>query len=322
MTGPEPAGQHRTTLLALWLASRSASAGQVLDVACQPGGACAGDRGLTRSRRDGRGDQAGLVGHDDQLGAVPGVQLGHDAAYVGLGGERAQEQPGGDFVVGQALGGQRHHLALPVGQACQRDAARRGPFGAAGDVGDQPAGHAGRQQRVAAGHHPDGLDQLGRLGVLDQETAGPGAQRLVDVLVGLEGGQDDDLDPGQVLLGRDAPGGFQAVDPGHPDVHQHHVRALAAGQVHGLPAVGGLTDHLQVLGGVDQDPEPGPDQGLVIGEQHPDHGRTPWAGEAAWPVSVPWTGRRAVTWKPPPGRGPACTAPPAAAARSRIPARP
>ena len=98
-----------------------------------------------------------------------------------------------------------------------------------------------------------------------------GAQRLVDVLVGLEGGQDDDLDPGQVLIGADSPGGLQAVDPGHPDVHQDHVGALATGQVDRLPAVGGLADDLQVLRGVDEDPEPGADQGLVVGEQHPDH---------------------------------------------------
>ena len=44
----------------------------------------------------------------------------------------------------------------------------------------------------------------------------------------------------------------------------------AAGQVDRLLAVGGLADDLQVPGGVDEDPEPGADQGLVVGEQDPD----------------------------------------------------
>ena len=56
------------------------------------------------------------------------------------------------------------------------------------------------------------LQQLGGLGVLDQEAAGPGPDRLVDVLVGFERGQDEHLDAGEVLVGRDAPGRFEPVD--------------------------------------------------------------------------------------------------------------
>ena len=48
-------------------------------------------------------------------------------------------------------------------------------------------------------------------------------------------------------------------------------------------SVGGLADHPRVFGGVDQDPEPGPNQGLVVGEQDPDH------------TLAPSTGRRALT---------------------------
>ena len=46
--------------------------------------------------------------------------------------------------------------------------------------------------------------------------------------------------------------GFEAVHARHSDVHQHHVGALATGQVHRFLAVGGLADHLEVVGGVDQ----------------------------------------------------------------------
>src|SRR4029450_9518741 len=42
--------------------------------------------------------------------------------------------------------------------------------------------------------HPHGVDQIVPAHVLQQEAAGPGPQRGVDVLVEVEGGEDHDLD--------------------------------------------------------------------------------------------------------------------------------
>jgi hypothetical protein len=56
-----------------------------------------------------------------------------------------------------------------------------------------------------------------------------------------------------------------------------------AGQPDRLAAVGGLADHLEVGLGVQDHPEPGPHQRLVVGDQDPDH---------RWPLS---SGRRAAT---------------------------
>ncbi len=101
-----------------------------------------------------------------------------------------------------------------------------GQFAArAGELADDPAGDARRQQGVPGRDRPDRAQQLDRFGVLDQEARGARPQRLEDVLVQLEGGQDDHPGTGQRGLRGDAPGGLQAVHPGHPDVHQHHVRA-------------------------------------------------------------------------------------------------
>jgi hypothetical protein len=58
------------------------------------------------------GGEAVLVGEHDQL--VAGVQRGHRAAYVGLGGERAEDELTGDFGAGQPGGGQRYDLALAI----------------------------------------------------------------------------------------------------------------------------------------------------------------------------------------------------------------
>src|SRR5262249_13552443 len=82
------------------------------------------------------------------------------------------------------------------------------------------------------------------------------------------------------------------------------------GQRHRGPAIGRLAHHADVLAGLQQHPEPRPDQGLVVGEQHPYHPASPVRGSVA------------LTSKPPSPRGPAVTSPPTAAARSAIPASP
>jgi hypothetical protein len=222
---------------------------------------------------------------------------------VGLGRGRAHHQPLGDLGVGQPSGHKGQHLPLALGQAGQGgrgDPARLGP---AGELGDQPPGHRRGEQGVAGRNHPDGGQQVGRGRVLEQEPAGPGPQRLVHVLVQVEGGQDQHPGLGQKLVGDDPAGRLQPVQTGHADVHQHHVRAGRTGQLHRFQPVPGLAHHLQVLGRVDQHPEPGPDQRLVVGHHDPyDRCRLGHGG--------PPNGRLAATRKPPPGRGPASRVPP------------
>lgn len=45
-------------------------------------------------------DESALVGDDDELGAVAGVEFEHGAADVGLYGQGAEEQLVGDLVIG------------------------------------------------------------------------------------------------------------------------------------------------------------------------------------------------------------------------------
>ena len=81
---------------------------------------------------------------------------------------------------------------------------------------------------------------------------------------------------------------------------------------HRLVAVGRLADHLEVGLGVDDHGEPAAHQLLVVGDDDAD-------GPG---VCHDGNGRRASTAKPPPGAGPASSAPPSTATRSRIPTRP
>ena len=109
--------------------------------------------------------------------------------------------------------------------------------------------------------------------VLEQEPGGPGLESRVDVLVEVERRQDHD----PRRCARDAPvgtrwtdqppGRLQAVETRHPDVHQHDVGPVAPGQPDRCLAVGGLRDDLDVRLRLEDHPEAGADQGLVVGDE-------------------------------------------------------
>src|SRR5258708_23650096 len=61
----------------------------------------------------GRADQAGVVGGDDELGAVARIEFHAQAAAVGLSGGEADVQLGRDLGVGQAEPNQAHLFSLP-----------------------------------------------------------------------------------------------------------------------------------------------------------------------------------------------------------------
>ena len=90
---------------------------------------------------------------------------------------------------------QRDHLPLAVGQRSQELGCVGLRMGAGSDEGfDQPAGGGRRQQSLPGCDHPDRVEHpLGRC-ILEQEAAGTGDQRCVDVLIRVEGGQDEDAD--------------------------------------------------------------------------------------------------------------------------------
>ena len=120
---------------------------------------------------------------------------------------------------------------------------------------------------------PDRLaEQLGP-GVLEQEPRRAGLQRAVDVLVQVEGGDDDDGDrvldvrPGQL------PGRLHAVEDRHPDVHQADVGTQLASQPNRLLPVARLPHDLDAVQRAEDQPKPGAHQVLVVGDQHADgHG--------------------------------------------------
>ena len=191
-------------------------------------------------------------------------------------------------------------------------AGRRRP--AAGTGGEVPSSRTVTDGDTSASPlcgGPYRLDEQRRAGVLEDEADGAAAQRAVDVLVEVERRHHDDpqrvgdVGPGQ------RPGHLDAVDAGHPDVDQAHVRPQPAGQLDGLDAVDGFADHGDVGLVLQDEAQAAADHGLVVGDQHADgHGRPTGTGSVADTV------------QPPPGRGPASTVPPRLVTRSRMPISP
>ena len=106
-------------------------------------------------------------------------------------------------------------------------------------------------------------------------------------------------------------GGLDAVEAGHADVEQAHVGAQPPGELDGPLPVGGLADDLDARLGVEDHREPGADDLLVVGDEHPDAH-----------VAAPVRGSTAVTVQPRSGSGPASQVPPSRSARSIMPMSP
>ena len=163
---------------------------------------------------------------------------------------------------------------------------------------DHALGHRGRQQRVTGRDGAQRGDQLLRRIVLEDEAAGARLERLVDVLVEVEGGEDEDA--GRRVGGEDVAGGLDAVELRHADVHEHHRRAEAGGLLDGLDAVGGFGDHVDVGLAREQQAEAGADHRLVVGDKDADGAHEPY----------PLSGRLVMSRKPPSAAAPVLISPP------------
>jgi hypothetical protein len=116
--------------------------------------------------------------------------------------------------------------------------------GEPGERLDDATGDRGRQHGLALVDDVDRRYELLRRGVLEQEAARAGAQPVVDVLVEIEGREDEDARGG--FHRREAPGRLEPVDVGHPDVHQRDVGCKAPDGGDGLLAVGSFAEDLDV----------------------------------------------------------------------------
>src|SRR6478672_1323339 len=254
-----------------------------------------------------RPDEPGVVGEHDRLHTVAERELLEDVADVRAHRRVGDEELGGDLVVRGTPADEREHLAFGRGQRVeQRRLGRphRGQ-GRCDRLQEAPRDRRG-EQSVAPCDDPDRLDQFDRSNVLQEEAARPGSDRLDHVLVDVEGREDQDL--GRAVLRGQDPRRLDAVQPGHPHVHQDDVRPQATGLLDRIESIGGLPHELDVLFGPQRHLERRAHERLIVGDEDADrHGNS---------SSV---GRVADTRYPPPETGPALSSPPKSATRSRIP---
>ncbi len=155
-----------------------------------------------------------------------------------------------------------------------------------GEASDEAAGDGGVEERAAVG---DGAHRRGEVfgrDVLEDEAAGAGLEGPVDVFVGVEGRQDDDLE-GPVGLFEDGSGGGKAVHFRHADVHQDDVGSVLAGGVDGFEAVAGFGDDVDVGLVVQDHGEAATHEGLVVDDDDADgHVLLQFEGDAGLDTEV------------------------------------
>ena len=172
-----------------------------------------------------------------------------------------------------------------------------------GERGQQPRGHVRRDERVAGGGRTDRLSEQVGAGVLEQEAAGAGAQRAVDVLVEVERRDDDDRERVRGRPARRATG-WPRCRPGRGmrmSNRQTSGRSRRASSTAARPSAAS-PDDLDPGLGVEDHREPGPHHLLVVGDEDPDAHR-----------AAPRRGRTAATVHPRSGFGPASQVPPSSA---------
>jgi hypothetical protein len=122
------------------------------------------------------------------------LKLGQDPADVYLGGAFADVHVLGDLRVGQSVPHQGEDFEFLLGEHREPASGLYDAVVLRLDVAvDESAGDGWREDRLASGGGADGLDQVVRRGVLEQEPGGTGPQRASDVRVLAEGRQHDDL---------------------------------------------------------------------------------------------------------------------------------
>ena len=178
---------------------------------------------------------------------------------MGLHGGLADEELLPDLGIGEAGRDQAQDLELARRQLVERR--RRVGAGDARELLDHAFRDSGGEEGVAGGDGADRGEQLLGWLVLEDEPAGTGPQRLVDVFVEIERRQDED--PRRAVGREDAPRCLEPVELRHADVHQDHARVEPGRLLHRLEAGARLRHDLDVL---------------LAGEQHPEARRAPSTG--------------------------------------------
>ena len=95
------------------------------------------------------------------------------------------------------------------------------------------------------------------------------------MLIEVESGQHDHLGVARL---HQAAARFDAIEAGHPHVHEHHVGLPPSGLIDGFYPVGRLRDHLEVLFSFQNQAQSPAHHGFVVGQEQAYHSTSLAAG--------------------------------------------
>lgn len=122
---------------------------------------------------------------------------------------------------------------------------------------------------MSLGGGADGRQEVAGTGVLQQVAGRARGEDVGNPLAVGERGERDDAGPRQ--LSQQQPGRRDAVEDGHRQVHEHHVRGGGGRGLESLLSVGGLAGHLDVGGGLEDGDQARPDELVVVDDEDADH---------------------------------------------------
>jgi hypothetical protein len=198
------------------------------------------------------------------------VELKHDVGAVGFGGVDAYVEERGDFFVAFAFGEELEDFAFARGKA---GAGRLGSVGGVrcgGGFGD-----AGGEEGLVLAESVDGVEEDAIGFVFEDVAAGAGFDDLLDEVVGLVHGEDENFGGGRGFA--DMAGGFDAVEERHADVEDGDVRFVLRGFFDGVATVGGFGANLPAGSRFEESAEASADDGVIIRDQNGEwrHRRSP-----------------------------------------------
>jgi hypothetical protein len=199
----------------------------------------------------------------DELGNRMEVQLEHDVGAMSFGGLYADAEEVSDFLVALSLGEKLKDFAFAGSQTAPRR--RVGGIRAPrpqGRIGTCPRNPGGKIRFVTMERVHRGNQITIRI-IFQNVPASAGFEDFLDQKLGVMHGENEDFGFRRKLT--DLAGGFHAVEEGHTDVEDGHVRLELAGFLNGFATVGGLGANLPAVPGLQEGAEAGADNMMVIG---------------------------------------------------------
>jgi hypothetical protein len=199
-------------------------------------------------------------GVDDQFGEGVEVEFEHYVGAVGFGGVDADAEEAGYFLVAFALGEELEYFAFA------RREAGAGGFRVVGGVGSgRGLGDAGGEEGFVLAESVNGVEEDAVGFVLENEAAGAGLNDLLNEVVGLVHGEDENFGGWGGFA--NVACGFDTVEERHADVEDGDVWLMLRGFFDSVAAVGGFGANLPAGARFEESAEAGADDGMIIRDQ-------------------------------------------------------